>query len=235
MLTAVKAAALWLYQLIHPRRCVLCRKLLPPGSAAMLCAACAPQFRKRYRCVSPPVVEGADGTDAPLLYTGRVAAALRRYKFYRETSLRRWFSAQCAACLAARLPEWEPDMLTYVPLGARRWWSRGFNQNKPIAYAVGRALGLPVRATLGKHPSPGRQSGRNAAERQRAARQVFFALPLAAVRGKSVVLLDDVVTTGATAADAVRALRKAGASRVWVLAVSCTPESPAGSRKEGPP
>ncbi len=52
---------------------------------------------------------------------------------------------------------------------------------------------------------------------------MFFALPGQTVRGKSVILVDDVITTGATASDAVRALREAGAARVYVLALARTP------------
>lgn len=190
----------------------------------MLCGACAPRLWEEYLCDSPFAIPGADDAAAALFYTGGIAAAMRRYKFHRETALCRWFAVQCAACLSERVDEWRPDLITYVPLGASRWWSRGFNQNKPVARALGKALELPVCASLGKYPSVGKQSRRSAEERRRAAQKLFFALPNAPVRGKRVVLLDDVVTTGSTAADAVRALRQAGASQVFVLAMTRTPQ-----------
>lgn len=223
MLPAIHAAARWLFQLLHPRRCVLCREPLSIGTGAVLCAGYALKARQDYRCTTPLAVQGADGAAAPLLYTGKAAAAMRRYKFRRETALCRWFAAQSAACLAAHLEDWQPELITYIPVDSTRWWTRGFSQNVPIARAVGRACGLPVRAALGKYPSPGAQSRRSSAGRQRAAKQAFFPLPGAKVRGKRVVLLDDVLTTGATAADAVRALRSAGAEKVFVLAVTRTP------------
>lgn len=216
-------AARWFAQLLHPRRCALCRAALPVGARAMICARCAPRLRSDYRNTHALSVPGADGADAPLLYTGEAAAALKRYKFYRETSLCRWFSAQAAACLAAHHADWHPELITYVPLGAGRRWKRGFNQSEAVAREVGKQSGLPVRATLRKRPMQGKQSHRSAQERQRAAKGVFCPITQNPAKGKRVILIDDVVTTGATAADAVRALREAGASAVFVLAVTRTP------------
>lgn len=228
MLSGIRTAGIWLLQLLHPRRCVLCRTALPAGTGAMLCRACAAKVRQEYRCAAPFSVQGAYGAVAPLLYTGEVAAAVRRYKFWRRTALCRWFAAQCAACLAAQIPDRKPGLITYVPLGVGRWWDRGFNQSEAVARLVGRTLGLPVKPTLGKWPSVGKQSRRSMEERKRAAKGRYFALPRSPVRGEYVVLVDDVVTTGATAADAVRALRAAGASGVFVLAITCTPRKSPG-------
>ncbi len=150
--SAVVRTVGWLLQLLHPRACVLCRRPLPTGSAAMLCGDCVPRVRQEYRNTLPVVIPDADGADAPLLYTGEAAAALRRYKFNRHTALCKWFSAQAAACLAGRLCQWQPDCLTYVPIGAVRWWSRGFNQSAAAARQIGSAMQLPVYATLGKRP-----------------------------------------------------------------------------------
>ena len=138
LLYAAKRAAGWLGQLLHPRACVLCRKPLPAGTSAMLCGTCAPQLYHTYRNTAPVRVPGTDGADAPLLYTGALATAMKRYKFYRSTALCRWFSAQAAACLAGHLDAWQPDCLAYVPLGAARWWSRGFNQSEAFARASSR-------------------------------------------------------------------------------------------------
>lgn len=223
ILARMSAAVRWLAQLLHPRRCLLCRGALPTGTAAMLCSDCARRVRQEYRNTAAVTIPGASGADAPLLYVGALANAMRGYKFYRRTALSRWFSAQCAACLASHLEEWAPDCLTYVPLGLARWWGRGFSQSRVMARQIGKALHLPVCATLGKRPRIGKQSRRTARERWRAAQNMFFPLPGGAVRGRRVVLVDDIITTGASAADAVRALRNAGAAEVFVLAPLATP------------
>lgn len=219
----VQNAAQWLRQLLHPRRCALCRAQLSIGSRAMICARCAPNMRAKYRSTRALAVPGADGADAPLLYAGEVAAALKRYKFYRDTSLCRWFAAQASACLASHREDWRPELITYVPLGAARRWKRGFNQSEAVAREIGKQSGLPVCATLRKRPASGKQSHRSAQERRRAAKNTFYPITQNSAKGKRVVLVDDVLTTGATASDAVRALREAGALEVFVLAVTCTP------------
>ena len=226
LLYAAKRAAGWLGQLLHPRACVLCRKPLPARTSAMLCGTCAPQLYHTYRNTAPVRVPGTDGADAPLLYTGALATAMKRYKFYRSTALCRWFSAQAAACLAGHLDAWQPDCLAYVPLGAARWWSRGFNQSEAFARQIGKSLNLPVCHALGKRPKLGKQSRRSEKERWKAAQNMFFALPGQAVQGKRVVLVDDIITTGASASVAVRALKEAGASSVYVLAPLRTPYYP---------
>lgn len=213
----------WLAQLIYPQRCLLCRGALPVGTPAMLCPDCARRVRQEYRNMRLITIPGAAGADAPLLYIGRLANAMKRYKFYRNTALSKWFSAQGAACLASHLDVWRPDCLTYVPLGLAGWWPRGFNQSEVLARRIGKALHLPVCAALGKRPRLGQQSRRTARERWAAARDMFFPLPGGAVRGKRVVLIDDIITTGASAADAVRALREAGAAEVFVLAPLSAP------------
>lgn len=213
----------WLSQLLHPRRCMMCRGALPTGTSAVLCPDCAFRVRQEYRNTAAVTVPGASGADAPLLYTGRLSAAMKRYKFFRNTALSRWFSAYGTACLASHLEEWKPDCLTYVPLGLTRWWGRGFNQSRVMARQIGKALGLPVRVSLGKRARIGKQSRRSARERWDAARNLFFPLPGGSVRGKRVVLIDDIITTGASAADAVRALREAGAAEVFVIAALFTP------------
>lgn len=217
--------------LLFPPRCVLCRRRLPTGAAAMLCTDCAPVLRRDYRNTAPVWVRGADGADAPLRYDGQIASALKRYKFYEDTSLGRWFAAQCAACLAAHLEEWQPELITFVPIGAGRWWKRGFNQTETVAREIGKTLSLPVAATLGKRPFQRKQSHRTAAERKQA-RDIFYPLPGRRVDEKCVVLIEDVIATGATAADAVRALREGGARQVYVLSITRSggrPKKPASS------
>lgn len=223
------SAARWLFQLVHPRTCVLCRARLATGSAAMLCPDCAVRVRQSYRNARPLDIPGAADADAPLSYEGPLAAAMKRYKFYRSTALCRWFAAQGSVCLAQHMDDWRPDCLTYVPLGPGRWWSRGFNQSKALARGIGKALGLPVCAALGKYPLPGRQSARTGEARWKAAARMFFPLPGGRVKGKRVVLVDDIVTTGASASAAAHALRDGGAAEVFVLAAMARPRHSAGN------
>lgn len=219
-----------LLHLLFPRRCALCRTALPAASRARLCPRCALLLRREFRSTRALRIPGANAVAAPLLFDRQVAAALRRYKFYSGKALGEWFAAQAAVCLAGQLAQWQPDLLTYIPLSPGRWWSRGYNQSEIAAKYLGKAFRIPVRATLGKRLLRGQQARRSAKDRVRLAQSEFFLLPGCPVRGKRVLLIDDVIATGSTAADAVRALREAGALRIYVLALTAA-EQPSDERR----
>ncbi len=108
------------------------------------------------------------------------------------------------------------DVVTWVPLTRRRKAERGFDQAKELAVEVARELGLPARCLLRRVRSAGPQAKRDAVERRAAMHGAFV------VRGRSrvpsaVLLVDDVLTTGATAAACAEALLDAGASRVMLV------------------
>lgn len=111
-----------------------------------------------------------------------------------------------------------PDLLLPVPLHWRRRWQRGFNQSQFVARHLSRRLGIPVSHALCRQHHTPDQKGLPRHERLRNLRHSFRVT--AAVQGKTIALIDDVMTTGATAREISRVLRRAGAARVdvWVLA-----------------
>ena len=118
----------------------------------------------------------------------------------------------------------ESDVIVPVPLHPRRLWSRRYNQAAEIARRLGKISGKPlaplalcrVRAT----PSQGAMPSAKARRRNmRGAFQVPDSYQ-AAIRGRTVLLIDDVLTTGATADACARVLKRAGASKVHVLALA---------------
>jgi ComF family protein len=108
-----------------------------------------------------------------------------------------------------------------VPLSRRRWRERGFNQAERIAKVVGRHAGLRVhtRLLVKKRDSPP-QAGLTAASRRRNVTGSYRASIPAALEGRELLLVDDVLTTGATADAAAKALLRAGASAVDVLTLA---------------
>lgn len=105
------------------------------------------------------------------------------------------------------------DIVTWVPLARRRKAERGFDQARVLASVVGGELGLPVRRLLRRRVSSGPQAKRDADARRAAMRGAFEVLDRVAVPA-SVLLVDDVLTTGATAAACAEALLVRGARRV---------------------
>ncbi len=115
-----------------------------------------------------------------------------------------------------------PDVITYVPMHFIRLGTRGYNQAALLAKALGKMLCIPVEATLRKTKHTVPQSKKGQRERAMALRGVYAVLPRASVRGKSILLVDDVVTTGSTIQACAGLLRKHGAKDVQIAAVATT-------------
>jgi ComF family protein len=109
-------------------------------------------------------------------------------------------------------------VLVPVPLHPRRARQRGFNQAELLALALARRRRVALAAdALVRRANTSPQTGLSAAQRRRNVRRAFFVARRARIDGRRVVLVDDVVTTGATALECARVLRQAGASEVRLL------------------
>lgn len=113
------------------------------------------------------------------------------------------------------------DVVTWVPSTRRRTAERGFDQAKVLAVQVGRELDVPVRGSLRRAFSSGPQALRDATERRAAMRGSFDVRERVTVPAR-VMLVDDVLTTGATAAACAEALLRSGASHVSLLVAART-------------
>jgi predicted amidophosphoribosyltransferase len=199
-----------LVSLIAPPLCAACRR--PGASEGVLCRACAGTLERLEPAAVP--VAGMS-VWAPVSYVGPARAIVRRLKFHGATAL----AGHMAASMAAGAPE---EMLRYplvpVPSPARRRRARGFCHAALLAEALGEQAGLPVLELL-ERVGAGRQVGRARSQRVRTPPR-FIALR----RGIGpVVLVDDVITTGATLSVCARALRRFGCSCEGALAYARTP------------
>lgn len=200
--------------LLYPPKCVLCGALLGKEETD-LCRGCrieAPVFAKARK--SLPFV--ASWT-AVWYYEDTVRQSLLHYKFGNARS----YAGTYGRLLAMRLQQEEFDLVTWVPISRRRKWRRGYDQVFLIAQAVGKELGLPPVQTLRKirHNPP--QSGISGqAERRANVLGAYTAIKPERFAGKRVLLLDDIITTGATSSECARVLLTAGAKEVICAAVA---------------
>jgi ComF family protein len=107
-----------------------------------------------------------------------------------------------------------------VPLHWSRRWRRGYNQAEALAFGLARQLGLPVRQPLQRVIATKRLAHKGRTARANIMRGVFRARGDRKLVGRTVILVDDVLTTGATCGAAARALKKAGAARVVVVVIA---------------
>src|SRR5262249_42079662 len=136
------------------------------------------------------------------------------YKYGRVETLAR----PLADFLRAALPSDEQwDVVAAVPLHWRRKWQRGFNQSELLARDLARSSGATFVRALRRVKATPAQAGLSRTARRRNMAAAFQVRRPASIDGRRVLLIDDVLTTGSTAAACARALKRAGATRVVVL------------------
>jgi len=204
-----------LVDLIAPSRCAACDFVLDPGGEGF-CDACEPLLEH---------LTGAEGAMAALRYGGPLADAMRRFKYGGRSEL----AGPLAALMAdrARSACAGLDAIVPVPLHARRLRERGYDQTSLLAGELARSFGIPRRLDLLSRPrATATQASLHRAGRLANVHRAFVASPRA--RGLRVLVLDDVRTTGATLADAARALLSAGAVSAHSLALALADDDVVG-------
>jgi ComF family protein len=229
-----------LADLLLPPVCIVCRTRI--GGHGLICGGCfaeiefiAPPLCDRLgvplpydtgegkqlsaaAIAKPPVYDRAR---AVARYSSTMRELIQSFK-YRDRHeglplFGRWLMKAGAELLA------EADLVVPVPLYSWRLWSRRFNQSAMLAHEVGRLADVPVDChALRRVRKTTSQVGLSPDQRRRNVAGAFK-VPnsrASAVAGKSIVLIDDVITTGATADACARALRRAGAAKVDVLALA---------------
>ena len=233
----MRALALAALDLLFPAVCPLCDTRLGAGRRDPVCGACWESFERLTPpfcavCGAPTPSPGAstpcttcrqtapafDYARAAASYGGAARDAVHALKFGGRRSLARPLGDLIYETCGDALSD-APEALVPVPLGRARERARGFNQAALLAERLGERLGVRVRPRwLVRLRATAPQSDLTAAERHANVAGAFAAAP--AVAGRHVVLIDDVITTGATVGDCARALHMAGARRVGVLAVA---------------
>jgi ComF family protein len=220
-----------------PRLCLFCGAAVGEKAAVAICPECEVQIQ----WVASPlctccgrVFESRDGADrvcgecqteappftrarAAALYEGPVVKAITHFKFGRRMHMLPLMQSWLRRPLCRELAK-DADLLAPVPLHPKRLKQRGFNQAWLLAQAFPGATCAREAVVRTRHTVP--QVGLNPKERLDNVKGAFAVPEPKVVQGKSVLLIDDLFTTGATARECARVLRKAGARRVEVLTVA---------------
>ncbi len=195
-----------------PHRCFLCEAERMLGEDG-LCDECR---RSLKLAISPAPPEFLDGLTAGLQYCDELGTIFYRFK----KKERRDYTPFLAQFIS--LPEaWRAEMLLPVPL---HWWRehrRTYNQSFLLSQYVSSRYGIPIcrELLIRTRPTP-QQKLLSEKQRRMNLKGAFRAAP--ECKGRSIVLIDDVVTTGSTLSECARILKKAGAYRVYAACVACT-------------
>lgn len=252
-LPAAARAAEGLARLCFPRRCPFCNAVLG-GTAqyGVICPDCAEEAAQ-YEHTPPRLPEtehgfyAVSGAAGAYYYAGPVRRAILRCKNYGHP----WYAQELADLIALRvfaaepggapgkLPRYTPvpglpayDLLVPVPASLRRK-KRGYNMPALLAGRLGKTLSIPVAARI-LTPTRETKPQKELAQSERFANQkdAYRAARGAELEGKRVLLIDDVITTGATVSACAKALLEGGAASVFAVSVAADEEMPKAAQKK---
>jgi ComF family protein len=211
----------------HPDVCPSCRMDFHPLNAPY-CTVCGLSFESKSggvhiceTCLREPPFFHALG--APYLYEGSLKTVIHLFKYGGRSGLVSFLGPLLASFARTWAPAEKATLVMPVPLHPRRLRERGFNQSKLLAGYVARALGtgmdfLSLRRVKFTIP----QTGLGKKERRKNVQRAFDLKTPERISGETVLLVDDVATTGTTLNECARVLSKAKAERVFALVIART-------------
>lgn len=215
--------------LLFPPRCPFCRRAVEEDGT--LCADCQASLPWRLGRRAHRRVELLEDCAGALDYRGPVRGCIHRFKFYRKRGYARLLGTLTAQCARDHFPQ-AFDVVSWPPLSPRGLRRRGFDQAQLLAQAVALDRGMDATGLFQKRNAARQQSRlRDPAARRANALGAYTLVAPQAVRGKTVLLVDDVVTTGATLSECARLLLLAGARGVWAVTLAA---AGGGTGAEGP-
>lgn len=213
--------SLWMraLDLLFPPKCPFCQAVLDEPHMP-ICGKCQPKLPWLEQKEAFHKVDFTAGCYSPLAYRDMVREGVHHYKFDAVQASARPLSRLMSQCVQDHR-EIQPDFITWVPLSRESLRKRGFDQARRLADLMGRELGLDVNPTLQKVRQTRQQSRLQEPAQRRA--NVLGAYELhqkSDVQGRRILLVDDVMTTGATLSSCARTLRQGGAAEIWCVTLA---------------
>ena len=207
-----------LLDLLFPPKCPFCGRVLDTSG---ICDACRRELPWTEGDEALRRLSGGLRCAAPLRYEGLAKAGLHRFKFQGMSSAAGPLGELVARCAAEQLSG-EFDTVTWVPVSAKRLRQRGYDQARLLAESACRLWDTAPEPLVRKAVHNPAQSTLDGAARQRNVAGVYQAEQPDRIAGRRILLVDDIVTTGATLASCARVLLDAGAAGVACVAVART-------------
>lgn len=220
-----------LLELIYPPRCMFCDELIPAGKTQPVCGACLNSLpfipgTELWEIEGFPESTSLSGIYSLLRYEGVVREAILRFKFRGEKGYSADFSALIYKGLTSTgflNAAGDVDFIIPAPLYKNKEKARGYNQAELLADELSKLYNIPVlRGNLLRVRDTERQSELNAARRYENTLGAFCLLKPEDVYSKNILLVDDIITTGATLNECAKTLKNNGASKIYAVTIAKT-------------
>ena len=203
--------------LLYPPRCAFCHNLMPRD--VPVCQHCLDTILRTEGAAQSQRFAHVSNCVSPLYYEGSVRDSLLRYKFRSLSGYAKIYGEFLAKCIDEN--GISCDSITWVPLSRGRKRVRGYDQAQLLAEELSRRTGVPCIRMLRKIRNNPAQSGTGGrAARKANVAGMYRAVSPDAIAGKRILLVDDIVTTGATLSECAAVLEKAGAAEVSAVTVA---------------
>ncbi len=207
-----------LLNLLYPPRCAFCHRLLR-SEEKEICRICAERLPYTGESSVREKLPHIDRCVAPFYYEKHVRDSLLRFKFERLTGYAGIYAQFMVKCIDENAISC--DIITWVSVSGKRKRERGYDQAELLAKAVAKQLDKPCVYTLNKIRHTPRQSRiKSDTKRKENVKGAYRCISPELICGKSVLLIDDIVTSGSTLAECARVLKEAGAAAVCAASVA---------------
>lgn len=205
--------------ILFPVRCPYCEKIIDKNEYA--CESCKKQFPapsiKKY-CV------GGFPCTAPFPYEGIFKKAITNFKFKNCGSYSKQLSFVLVQSIFESFPENTFDIITCVPMHKKHIKKRGYNQAKLLAFECSKIMNIPYADTLRKFKENKIQHTLKSKERAANVKGVYKVTDNELIKGKRILIIDDIITTGNTLGECARVLIKGGCESVNCAVVCAVTE-----------
>ena len=208
----------YILSLIYPPKCVFCGTVIDKSDICEECEKTLPYTKGESIYQKFPFV---DKCISPLYYKDYVRRAVLRFKFAGCSCYSRRLGGIMSECAENNLDCGSIDMVSCIPLSRKRMHDRGYNQAELLAKEISKKVGVEYLPTLKKIRHNTAQSTIKDSK-QRAANVIgaYRVIDAEEVKGKYILLVDDVVTTGSTVSECARILKKSGAKAVYCVTLA---------------
>ncbi len=217
--------------LLFPEKCIYCGEIMLK-SPVPICENCAKNIpvikgerckycsKEQSECFCKLGDYAFIRNVSVLKYEGVGTTIIKRFKFGKKIQLAGFIGKEIATCVKKDYSDINFDFITYVPMNRFKQFTRGFNQSELIAKEIGKILSLPVKNTLSKKFSFKEQKSKSRKDRIKSVRGQFKAL--STYDNKTILLIDDVFTTGATLSECSLMLKRSNALQVYTATFAIT-------------